>query len=308
MKSHASARSPLAIALLTIVVLSAVWSVPARALNCTGRYGTSCPSSPAPTVGADNWIYSVDYAGQRLSRTKSSQKGRSVDAAAQIEYEHAYTPTCYNASAPDVDGDFAAGNQCDNALTNAACPPGQLAMWDYRRVVGTAVWERQAAIACFGAVQTWTFPELAAELEPTFREYLEEHALTAQATVEPAAGGLVNLPVIVHTTAADDVTLDVTVPVAGRMEAAASYAWDFGGGPTADGVGRPYDGTSALDTSGYYVEHTYSDTGPKQVTLTTTWAATFTVAGFEIPLEAIELSDIEDVAIQSARAVLVAGD
>ena len=128
------------------------------------------------------------------------------------------------------------------------------------------------------------------------------------AQVEPPNGALVQLPVIVHTTPAADVGFIVTQPFPGRLSASPSYAWDFGEGEVLQGAGTAYDGTSPTRDPDHYLAHTYTSAGPRQVTLTMTWNATFSVAGFTIPLQDIVFTDSAAVQVRSAHSELVAGD
>lgn len=267
-----------------------------------------CPSNPKPIADADAYVYSVDYGARTVSRSRprGAQRGAGGDG---VVFEDAFTPTCMNAGVPDEDGNIASDNSCSSAGNNAGCAAGEFAMWDYRRQVAPARtgWVRLPLPACFGADQSWSFAQVSAQVAPAVREYLREHALVAVAVVEPAAVGLVNLPVIVHTTAAPDLGMRVTVPFAGELTASAGYVWEFGEGEPVAGVGVGYDGTSALRHPEHYLGHAYSSTGTKRITLTTTWTATFTVLGMQVPLDPIVLSDTATIPVRSARSVLVDG-
>ncbi len=227
-----------------------------------------------------------------------------------MQYEYRFTPAC-GGNGPTEDG-IGGDADCLGATMNPACPPGDFAMFAFRRVIGPAQavaadpaggdWTEQP-IRCLGAEETWDLPDLTA----IAREYLEDRVSQPDARVEPEVGALVNLPVIVHTTPAAEVGFDVTQPFPGRLSAAPSYLWNFGEGEVLEGPGTPYDGTSPTRNPGYYLAHTYTAPGAHEVELEMTWTATFTVAGFTIPLEDIVFTDSAAVQVRSAHSELVDG-
>ena len=151
--------------------------------------------------------------------------------------------------------------------------------------------------------------QLTAVAQARIREYLEERVSGPAISVEPRGGGLVNLPVVVHTDPSPPVGFEVTVPVPGRLAAEPAYRWSFGQGRSASGPGRPYTAAvSPRSDPGYYVAHAYREPGRHTITLTNTWTATFTVAGIVVPLDPIVLTDTTEVLVREARSTLVAAD
>lgn len=94
--------------------------------------------------------------------------------------------------------------------------------------------------------------------------------------VEPETRSYVNLPTNVF---ADDETVDVTVQVLGQAIALnfepTGWAWDFGDGGTGSGQGLE---NARVGQAGA-VEHEYRRAGDTSITLTRTYAVTFTVPG-----------------------------
>ncbi|RJK96456.1 hypothetical protein [Vallicoccus soli] len=226
-------------------------------------------------------------------------------------FETVFAPACSSMTLPDEDGNIES-DLCVGAGINPTCPADEFAMFAYRRLVGPppavidnpdlAGWQG-LGIVCFGPSETWDL----ADLTGIAREYLEDRVTQPDARVEPAAGALVNLPVIVHTDEAAEVGFDVTQPFPGRLSAVPSYAWSFSDGTVLEGAGRPYDGTSPTQHPEHYLAHTYGSAGAQEVVLEMTWTATFEVAGFTIPLEDIVFTDAAAVQVRSARSVLVDG-
>ena len=58
------------------------------------------------------------------------------------------------------------------------------------------------------------------------------------------------------------------------------WTWNWGGSSISSSTpGQAYDGTDPADAPDRYVTHTFRGTGSHAVTVTTTWTATYTVAG-----------------------------
>jgi hypothetical protein len=312
---------------ITLIVVVVAPAAPAQASHC-GFVDPNC--SEEPQVTNDGYVYDFDASAGVLSRARPQVGQQVVSPGDPRVWEYAYTPACGTNRPPNEDGTFPDDPSCMGAVDNSGCPPQQFAMWGYRRLVGPADlvlderdpaapddtdWTRQPGVTCIGAEETWTVAELTAGAFTSLREYLEEHAQTPEAQAQPAGGSLVNLPVVVHTRQADDVELDITLPLPGVLRASPSYVWTFGPGESPgpgeqhEGPGVPYDrAISPLTSPGYYVSHAFTSTGTKTITVTNTWTATFTVAGFEIPLDELVFTDDVTVGVASARSELIAGD
>ena len=143
--------------------------------------------------------------------------------------------------------------------------------------------------------------------------------------LSPAPKGLVNLPVVVSTDYPEGLTgpaqiisLDpvrVRIPIHidrprggldGEILADGSYTWQFEGGGTAVGRGKPY--TRSVDPTrdgGYYVSEIFRTTGPKNVHLEVQWTGTVTVAGLAPePIEPVDIDADATVNVVESRPVL----
>ena len=124
--------------------------------------------------------------------------------------------------------------------------------------------------------------------------------------VQPDRGWvLVNKPTVVHADAGPQ-TLATTIlgTAVTIMATPTSYTWDFGDGATltTSDPGRPWpDGT---------LTHTYARVGEYRIALTTTWSATYTLAGDpvvrDVPGTATTTSATAPLAVQERRSHLVA--
>ena len=129
--------------------------------------------------------------------------------------------------------------------------------------------------------QVITEAQIRAEAQRFFGEAVP---VANEAVVQPAGQTLVNLPTIFAATGAtepfsrDFVAFGV-LPI--RLDIhPVEWTWRFGGtAVTSSTPGRAYDGTDPADPPGRYVTHTFRSTGSHAVTVTTTWTATYTVAG-----------------------------
>ncbi len=157
---------------------------------------------------------------------------------------------------------------------------------------------------CLGPGQR---PASVADVGRAVRERVVNLLPDAAPSFQPAQGGLVNLPTIfaagepatIETDTFDVLGFDVTVTATARWE----WAFDRG---VVKGFTSP--GGTYPDQS---VAHTYEDTGPRQVSVTTYWQASFTVNGdgpFPVPgPELSKTSAAIQVPVRQARAVLVGG-
>lgn len=296
----------------------------AQADDCNSVHGRTCDG---PRVGNGKYVYAYDAERGLLSRSRPSFGGRVTDGTGKNArvWEESYSPACREAMPPGEDGTTPDTGNCQNAVANPNCDPGEFAMWGYRRLVGPPQqvareldpdalddtdWQLiRPEPYCFGPDQEWDLGDLAEIARADISEYLEAHAIRSDIRLEPEGGTLVNVPVLAHTDQAPPIGFDVTEPFPGRLDATAGYSWDFGEGPAQEGLGHPYTPTvSAFAHDGYYIAHAYTGAGPRTITLTTTWTATFTVAGFTIPLPPIEFSNSADLTVREARSALIAGD
>jgi PKD repeat protein len=124
--------------------------------------------------------------------------------------------------------------------------------------------------------------------------------------VQPDRGWvLVNKPTVVHADPAPQTLTTTILGTAVTIHATPTrYAWDFGDGATlaTTDPGRPWpDGT---------LTHTYARVGDYRVALTTTWSATYTLAGDatarDVPGTATTTSAAAPLAVQERRSHLVA--
>lgn len=123
-----------------------------------------------------------------------------------------------------------------------------------------------------------------------------QHLPQPTVKIAPNARTLVNLPTIVWTdyprgidpdivVSNDPPTIEIDIHIDrpnggldGRIRASAELTWQFEGGKTAQGRGRPYvRGVLPEDRPGYYVTNVFHTPGEKTVTLNTRWTGTVTV-------------------------------
>ncbi len=125
--------------------------------------------------------------------------------------------------------------------------------------------------------------------------------------VQPDRGWvLVNKPTVVHADARPQ-TLTTTILGTTVVVTAtpARYAWDFGDGATLTTTdpGRPWPDAT--------LTHTYPHTGTYRIALTTTWTATYALAGGatvrDVPGTATTTSTTAPLVVQERRSHLVAG-
>jgi hypothetical protein len=170
-------------------------------------------------------------------------------------------------------------------------------------------WE-QVGTACIGGANTpVTLADLSVNAGQVYRDQLKPGA--ASISPQPANG-----PWLVNT--ASYFAASGTGPLSGTfgpagarltISATPTYVWAWGDGS------EPYQTTSR---GGPYpdgdVHHEYTAPGSRTVTLTTRWAATFTVATaigtfgpYDVPGPAIAPSVSRAIQVQEGRAVLVHG-
>lgn len=123
-----------------------------------------------------------------------------------------------------------------------------------------------------------------------------QHLPEPSVSIAPNARTLVNLPTIVWTdyprgidpnivVSDDPPTIEIDIHIDrpnggldGRIRASAELTWQFDGGATAEGRGRPFlRGILPEDRPGYYVTNVFRTAGDKTVTLNTRWTGEVTV-------------------------------
>ncbi|WP_100349052.1 PKD domain-containing protein [Luteimicrobium subarcticum] len=107
------------------------------------------------------------------------------------------------------------------------------------------------------------------------RDFATVHLAPPPLTVQPATPDvLINVPVIVHTTATPQTLTTTVLDTPVDIEATPTrYTWNFHDGPTRTTTtpGHPYPTSD--------IQHTYASPGPTTITLTTTWTVRFRVHG-----------------------------
>ncbi|WP_188037018.1 PKD domain-containing protein [Actinotalea sp. JY-7885] len=130
----------------------------------------------------------------------------------------------------------------------------------------------------------------------------------AQVTIQPAAATvLINIPTITMATAAQqNLTTDLLGYAVEVQATATSYSWDYGDGSAplvTTSPGRPYPD--------HDVHHSYGDAGTFAITLTTTWAGQYRLAGTttwqDIDGTATTVTTAPPITAVERRSTLVAG-
>lgn len=151
------------------------------------------------------------------------------------------------------------------------------------------------------------------DVQDALADYLREEALpTPTVVIQPSGNSVANLATILYTPVPEAFTFDVAEPVLATISAVPHYRWEFGDGEIGpDAPGRPYDpAIPPRDFPESYVSHAYRQPGIFQVTLTVTWAGTFTLPGaaeaFELP--SVVLAAAEEIVVDEASGVLTDND
>jgi hypothetical protein len=203
------------------------------------------------------------------------------------------SPVCMNNGPGD---DF----MCMNAAQ--ACPPPAIFYTVYLRH-GSGPWETVDTI-CLGPGEG---PVPAADVADKVREVVVTYLPDAAPSFQPAQGGLVNLPTIFAAGEPESVTTDPFRVLGFTVVVTASAHWDW----TFDhGVEQGFD-----KPGGAYpnddVSYTYASAGDRDVSLTTTWDATFTIDGagpYPVPAPAITKTvGPIPVPVREAHSALVGG-
>jgi hypothetical protein len=200
----------------------------------------------------------------------------------------------------------------------ANCPPDPAAVCDLLLSVGPSPDMTPAELAQYNQAiagcQTWLSGPgggvPVATVTADLTTYLRERLLPKPTlTIQPTTRSYTGLATLVYTPVPPAFAFDVDQPVLATISAVPTYHWAFGDGTVGPNApGRPYD--PAIPPGQYpdaYVSHVYQHTGTYQVTLTVTWAGTFTVPGVAqaFPLQAVTLTAAVPVVVAEAAGVLV---
>ncbi len=163
---------------------------------------------------------------------------------------------------------------------------------------GGASWQNRGLI-CVSSGGPVTVAATGVAIQDDFERIMPRGRITFQ----PGRGVLPYLPVIFHSGQPQSVPA-TTYQVAGQevvLSPTPSWGWDFGDGT---GLTTQLAGSTYPDRA---VAHSYARGGRFQVVVTTTWSATFTVAGLgPFPIsEPVTQSEMAVVAVGQARGVLI---
>jgi hypothetical protein len=277
---------------LVLATVSPTWAAAAR--------GACDPGDPlcggTPTTTPDQPSGSVVTHGVQFPNTDpASPLGQVVSHAKDCkDCQWAVSPACLEAG-PNQDA------LCAGATVG--CPnPGDLRFRVYLRR-GAGPWILQGTV-CLGPTDR---PTTVTDIGAVVRERVVNYLPDAHPSFQPRAGGIVNLPTLFAAgepptlrTAAFDV-LGFTVVVT----ATARWQWTFDPGVTE---------TFSVPGGGYpdrSVSHTYAGPGQRQVSVTTSWRAQFTVNGegpFAVPgPELTKTAGPFAVPVRAAHSELVGG-
>jgi hypothetical protein len=271
---------------------SAAFAGPSGANPCATYL---CGNYDPPAATESGYRYVFD--GNAFARAPTS--GTTEQGGQQ--YRADWTPVCNgNLAAGQVGGD----SYCLQAAL--LCPPGEIRAWQVLTPVNPPGPSLPPTQMCLGASDVVTLADLRAALREQMEELLPKPAIS----LAPPNGGLVNLPVIVSTTEHGQEGFDITIPLPGRVNAAAvSYDWAFSDGGAASGPGRPYEsGITPSQAPSYYLTHTYLGAGPASATVTVVWQGTFTIGGYTVELDPVTFTADVQFPIFEARSQLIAGN
>lgn len=223
-----------------------------------------------------------------------------ADRGPAVQYVYSYVPACTG----NTPGGGAVDNLC--AVASRGCPDGLLRYWGYRSVATAEprVWQRAGQSCMAPGAPGVDGAELVIGF--TVEDFRRLPLPPATSVVEPPGGDvLINIETNAYATASTT-TIPTDVlgqPVTVRATPVA-YTWDFGDGgtvgPTSD-PGAPYPSLRNA--------HVYTVPGDYAITLTTTYAGEFSVAGGPyLPIDgtAEVASPAQAVTAHSATSELVA--
>src|ERR1044072_4019798 len=249
---------------ILVAILSALTAFPAAAGGGCSPLDYECQKDRAgPSAANDNEHKRVLTQAALWPHTSSDSKlGQASTAnAGCTDCTWSLSPVCMNNGPGD---DF----MCMNAAQ--ACPPPGIFYTVYLRH-GTGPWETVDTI-CLGPGEG---PVPAADVADKVREVVVTYLPDAAPSFQPAQGGLVNLPTIFAAGEPEAVTTEPFQVLGFTVVVTATAHWDW----TFDrGVQQGFD-----KPGGAYpnddVSYTYASVGDRDVSLTTTWDATFTIDG-----------------------------
>ncbi len=189
---------------------------------------------------------------------------------------------------------------CGNAVNSCTAPAVQYRV--YMRHAGEP-WTLIDTV-CLGPGQK---PASVADVGEIVRERVVNYLPDASPSFQPAQGALVNLPTIFAAGEPASITTDPFDVLGFTIVVTAKAHWDW---TFEDGVTESFD-----QPGGGYpndaVTYTYRDVGGRQVSVTTSWDATFTVDGdgpFQVPGGVItKTAGPLAVPVRQAAAELVGG-
>lgn len=286
--------SRLLVAIVIGVSLSNLAAATAWASHCDSVTNFECQQRPA--TGGDQENGSVVTTGVQFPGVAAdSALGKATAANASCaDCEWTIAPACLQNGPTD-------NALCLGALDSCA-DPSAVRYRVYMRVP-PGPWQLIDTV-CLGPGEK---PASVADVGERVREVVVNYLPDASPSFQPAQGGVVNLPTIfaagepaeIRTEAFDVLGFEVVVTATARWE------WTFD-----ERVTKGFD-----EPGGAYpddaVSWTYEASGPREVTLTTFWKASFTVNGdgpFAVPgPEISKTAGPLAVPVREARSVLVGG-
>lgn len=253
------------VAVVIAVILLPLWI---RAAAADGSCGDDVDCQSAPTVGVSGGT------GGFTTSIVYRSDGTSVDirppAGAGIQYEYQLAPACSTNTGSDPD------TACRGAFS---CPdPSDYEYSVFYREIAPdqGDWQRGEEVCLSPTPLQPPHPDVT----PVVDSFVNTMPIDPSPILyAPPTGGVVNVPVIFHTTGAPVVGSTSAYGVTVTVTATPHWHWDFGDqGATqdTDSPGLSYDGTDPRKTEGYYIDHTYEEASNPTITLTATWTATFT--------------------------------
>jgi hypothetical protein len=293
-------KAPVALVVLAAALVVAAPALPARAATCPIQSACGGSDNVHKTLYA-TYNSDTDSVEVREHRAYAHEDG----PGALPRYAYTTVPACMHYNDPNSGFNDAL---CMGATANPLCRKGEIYVEIWRREVAPAddpIWHFTGDSTCIGSHVVRTIPR--AQLTGDVRDELAKHVPAPDPRVDPSGTTLVGMPVIVSTTPQPAVTLQVPGIPGSTVSASPTYSWDFAGEATAEGAGRPYDGTDPLADPGHYVAHPFAAAGTKTVTLDVVWHAVFHVDGVDLDLAPITFSANAQVPVRQAAARLVAG-
>lgn len=285
--------------LLLAGLLVLPWAAPAAAEGpCLG-----CVNSPAVTPSDDDTftgVLVVPEAGGTVTTVGGRPGGGSSGGGCGGCYSE-LVPACGNGASVCL------GPNADACLTSGGSP--------YYVLFFESPGDISGDITGYACLRDGVRPVPVEQITDEVRTYLDELVPSdAQVVVQPSGGALIRIPTLVRAAMS-------TAPVTEQFFTGSGFAttvtarpvawtWTFGEGPSRTYAfpGAAYDGVDP-STTGRHVTHTYTTPGPRQVQVTVTWEASYTLAG----LGTVSAGQVErpsppvTVEVRTARSELVRG-